>query len=32
MKLRFIAGTTVRRLFEAAGVPDEFTYVKPPAP
>ncbi len=30
--LRFIPGAVVRRLFEAAGVPDELPYVTPPAP
>jgi len=32
MNLRFISGEAVRRLFEVAGVPDELTYVRPPAP
>jgi anti-anti-sigma factor len=32
MDLRFIPGEVVRRLFDAAGVPDELPYVRPPAP
>jgi anti-anti-sigma factor len=30
MNLRFIPGELVRRLFEAAGMPDRLTYVEPP--
>lgn len=31
MRLRFIAGAAVRRLFEVAAVPDPLTYVEPDA-
>ena len=32
MKVRFIAGDAVRRLFDVAAVPDPLTYVEPDTP